>query len=134
MNSVTDKERSQYLKQVRQAMEVSSAAGEQILSGLENAIEEYLRQNPDASLADIQQHFGNPEEVAAEYSPELPSEDRRRKLRRKKLAVGLLLALVLLVGVIILIYYGVVEKGPGVIKEAGTFGEPYLESLNTEHF
>lgn len=134
MNSVTDKQRSQYLKQVRQAMEVSSAAGEQILAGLENAIEEYLRQNPDASQADIQQHFGNPEEVAAEYSPELPSEDRRRKLRRKKLAVGLLLALVLLVGVIVLIYYCIVDKGPGVLVETSLPSSPYYDTLDVAHY
>lgn len=134
MNAVIEKELKNYRKQIKKVLTVPSNEKAKMLQGLQSGIEEFAEQHPDAPFEDIQSHFGKPEEVAAEYLPDITPKDMKQFTRRKKIILGLIVGLVVLVGIFIAIYFGLVEKTPGIIKETEKFEEPISEAVIVENY
>lgn len=55
-----------------------------ILSDIRENVEFYLEENPDATIAQIQSHFGNPQQIAASYVSDLDMTKLLRDLRLRK--------------------------------------------------
>ena len=55
-----------------------------ILSDIRENVEFYLEENPDATIARIQNHFGNPQQIAASYVSDLDMTKLLRDLRLRK--------------------------------------------------
>ena len=55
-----------------------------ILSDIRENVEFYLEENPDATIAQIQNHFGNPQQIAASYVSDLDMTKLLRDLRLRK--------------------------------------------------
>ena len=134
MSAVTKKELEHYRRQIKKSITVSSKEKDEMLRGLQTGIEEYLEQNPDATMEDVRAHFGEPCEIAAEFLPDVTPKDRKRFVRRKKVILGLSLGLVVIVILFIAVYFSLVWKTPGVIKETGKFEEPTGNAITVEHY
>jgi len=79
-----DKELNKYLRKIRSMIPGSLCDRRRIMDSIENSIENYREQNPDASAAQIKAHFGSPEHIVADYLEEQSSERLLRTLRIKK--------------------------------------------------
>ena len=55
-----------------------------ILSDIRENVEFYLEENPDATIAQIQSHFGNAQQIAASYVSDLDMTKLLRDLRLRK--------------------------------------------------
>ena len=91
MSAVTENELKGYCKQIKQVLAVSPKEKKIILQGLQNGIEEYLAQYPDATIDDIRAHFGVPSEIEVESLLDITSKDMKRFARRKKIILTLIL-------------------------------------------
>ena len=78
MSAVTENELKGYCKQIKQVLAVSPKEKKIILQGLQNGIEEYLAQYPDATIDDIRAHFGVPSEIEVESLLDITSKDMKR--------------------------------------------------------
>lgn len=120
---IASEERNSYYKRVEKALPVSAKDKKKIMVGLQNGIEEYLEDHPEATLEDVQNHFGEPDSIAAEYLPELKPEELKHFARRKKVIIGLSLGIFALIIVFALIYAQIIQEEPGVIKETSSIEE-----------
>ena len=58
---------NQYLKQVKSHLTCPAALKKTFLEQLRGDVEEFLETNPNATLEDLAQRFGNPSEMAHSY-------------------------------------------------------------------
>lgn len=73
-----------YLRSVSDHLYCSGKKKRWILSQLQEALEDYLLQNPDADLEMIQAHLGTPQEIAASYVSEQDASVLLKQMRIKK--------------------------------------------------
>lgn len=134
MSVVTEKELKKYYKHIGKLISASSKEKKGILRGLQNGIEEYIEKNPDSTLEDIQAHFGKPAEVATEYLPDIMPKNIKRFTHRKKIILGLSLGLAAIIILFVIVYFSLVWKTPGIIKETEKFEEPTSQAAIVENY
>lgn len=134
MSTVTEKELKKYYKYVGKSISASSKEQKEMLRGLQNGIEEYIAKNPNSTLEDIHTHFGKPEEVAAEYMPDMTPKDIKRFTRKKKMILSLSLVLAAIIILFVIVYFSLVWKTPGIIKETEKFEEPTNQVAIVENY
>lgn len=134
MSVVTEKELRNYCKHIEKSILASSKEKKEMLRGLQSGIEEYIEQHPDTTFEDIQFRFGEPTEVATKYLSDVTPKDMKQYARRKKIILCLIVGLVIVVGIFIAVYFGLVEKTPGIIKETGKFEKYSSEAIAVEQY
>lgn len=134
MNAVTEKEVKSYYKQIEKSIPASPKEKNKMMQGLQTGIEEYIEQNPDATLEDIHTHFGEPAEIAAEYLPDVTPKDVKRFTRRKKIILGLSVGLAAIIILFAVVYFWLITETEGVIKETGKFQESSNEAIIVQTF
>ena len=84
-----------YFRQISLWLPCSRTEKKQILNNIQSNVKSYLSEHPDASLTDIENHFGSPKAIAASY---VESEDRDKilsKLRIRRIVVRAVLSVAL---------------------------------------
>lgn len=61
------KEKDNYIKRIRNLLPVCQKVEKQYLHDLSDSIDRYCEQHPDTSVSDIEEHFGDPNQVVHEY-------------------------------------------------------------------
>ncbi|MBR2888869.1 MAG: hypothetical protein IKC09_01165 [Oscillospiraceae bacterium] len=89
---MTQSERNGYFRQIRGWLPCSRRLKNQILEPLEASVDEFIQKNPDANLAQIQAHFGTPEQIAAACVDEMDPGVLIRDLRVRRRVVAIVSA------------------------------------------
>ena len=134
MNVIMENELKGYCKQIKQVLTVSPKGKKIILQGLQNDIEEYLEQCPDATIDDIRAHFGAPAEIEAESLFDITSKDMKRYARRKKIIVTLILILIVSISTFLGVYFSMSSATPGIIRETGKYEESNHETITAQNY
>lgn len=95
-----------YCNAVSKHLLCSSKTKKRFLTELEFNICDFLTDHPDASIADIQQHFGTPEDISASYLSTLDNDELNKKInktRKIKKIVMILAAIILFLFTIVYI-------------------------------
>jgi len=99
---VTERERKQYLKEIQKQLVCSGKQRKQFLDAFSDNMDEYLKDNPDASLSDLQEAMGTPQEIAENFlANESPAHIKKRMGIVKWVIVGVVAALVVLIVAIV---------------------------------
>ncbi|MBO5383996.1 MAG: hypothetical protein J6A30_06835 [Ruminococcus sp.] len=61
---ITERERKQYLKQIKKLLVCKGSKKRKFLKSFDDNIEEFLKDNPDASYDELQKNMGTPQEIA----------------------------------------------------------------------
>ncbi len=61
---ITNKERNQYINQIKKLLFCSSKDRKKFLKEFNDNIDDFLKDNPEASIADLQKSMGTPQEIA----------------------------------------------------------------------
>lgn len=95
---VTERERKQYLKEIQKQLVCSGKQRKQFLDAISYNMDEYLKDNPDASLSDLQEAMGTPQEIAENFlANESPAHIKKRMGIVKWVIVGIVAALVIFI-------------------------------------
>ena len=89
-----------YVRTVRSYLPCSRKVKQQILKEIQGNMNAYLEENPKADYAQIEAHFGSPQNIAAAYVDDMDTQELLRTLLiRKKIKtaiIGCLFVIVLL--------------------------------------
>lgn len=117
---VTEVELEKYKQEVRSWLPCSRKMKSQIMNQLEESLTNFLKQNTQANLHQIQKHFGSPEEIASTYVENMGANVLLRDLRINRRIMCIVSGMI---AVVLAIWLLVV--GWGVVKElkddAGTY-------------
>lgn len=84
-----------YFQRVRNRLSCSKKYQNEQMQKIFRAAEEYAQENPNATLEEVEEYLGNPEEVAQELmesiDPEVLERDRKRKRLGVMVVIGILL-------------------------------------------
>lgn len=114
-----------YYWQVKSFLPCSRKLKKRCICDLKAGVEEFLKQNPQADFAAIQERLGSPRQIAASFVEEADTEQLLQRLRIRRLVVTatsvVTIAALIVLGV--LYYHG--EK-----KIDKTFGGHIVEQIN----
>ena len=101
--SVESNEIKNYYREINKALPGSPNAKKRIMDSIHQAVENYLQEYPQTDIADVQHHFGTPDDIASSYVEQLETHVVIRRLDIKKaiiIAVCSTLVLALLLWII----------------------------------
>lgn len=104
---ISEKEREKYICAVARHLHCAKADKEACLASLEASIEEILQQDPQLSKEQLYEVIGEPKAVAKEFA-EAIGEEKMRRYKRKRVALGVLCGVVC-VGALIGGYFVVIH-------------------------
>lgn len=111
---VTERERKQYLNQIKKLLVCKGAQRKQFLNSFEDNMDEYLKDNPDADFAQLQKDMGTPQEIANAFlENESASDIKKRMSFAKWIIIGVVLALLIYVFLIVLGIVGAFQSKNG---------------------
>lgn len=73
-----------YYKEISCWLPCSRKLKKQIIGRIQYCVEEYLEQNPDADIAQLKNHFGDPQTIAATYVENTGTAEILKDLRIRK--------------------------------------------------
>ena len=82
---------NQYLKQVKSHLTCPGALKKTFLEQLRGDVEEFLETNPNATLEDLAQRFGNPSEMAHSYIETLDGDELQKQIKKAKIVKRIVL-------------------------------------------
>ena len=98
--SVANSELTPYFQRVRNRLSCSKKYQDEQMQKIFRAAEEYAQENPNATLEEVEEYLGNPEEVAQELMESMDPEVLARDRKLKKIGVLLVIGtLVVALGV-----------------------------------
>ena len=102
---------NQYLKQVKSHLTCPAALKKTFLEQLRGDVEEFLETNPNATLEDLAQRFGNPSEMAHSYIETLDGDKLEKQIKKAKIIKRIVLftCLAILAAVLFVASYIVIE-------------------------
>ena len=87
---VTERELNKYLKQIKKRLVCKGAQRKAFVASFEDNLEEYLKANPEADFAQLQNDMGTPEEIADGFlENESASRIKNRMSIAKLFAIGI---------------------------------------------
>lgn len=96
MQNELKKEISKYLKNIKHLLPGSKDSKTEFLDGLHEQIEDFVAENEDATFHDILLTFGEPKEIADEYSAGIDAQEIKKSTRIKKaIIIALVVAIVI---------------------------------------
>lgn len=87
-------ELNDYLKDIKRNMICSNSIKKLFIKDFKNRIDEYLDENPNTSIDDIINNFGNPEDIVRSFNDEL---EYYKNKSRKRLIIVIVISVVSLV-------------------------------------
>ncbi len=101
MQNELKKEISKYLKNIKHLLPGSKDSKTEFLDGLHEQIEDFVAENEDATFHDILLTFGEPKEIADEYSAGIDAQEIKKSTRIKKAIIIALVVAIVIWGVAI---------------------------------
>ena len=96
MQNELKKEISKYLKNIKHLLPGSKDSKTEFLDGLHEQIEDFVAENEDATFHDILLTFGEPKEIADEYSAGIDAQEIKKSISIKKaIIIALVVAIVI---------------------------------------
>lgn len=86
----------EYLSKLKRRSALPHNYLKSLAEGMEKQIGQYLYENPNASMEQLVQVFGKPEDVTAEYAGSLDQEQLARYAKRRNIMIGAVLAIAIL--------------------------------------
>lgn len=109
-----DKQIRQYFRQIQKCIPGGAKGKKQILSNIQQSVENYLLENPDADFNTLQSHFGTPQQVAEAYIENMNADEIMGKLNTKKLvlriAIGAVIVAILIWAICLIVALNQNEK------------------------
>ena len=103
---------SRYYREIKSGLPCTGKEQKKIILGIKANVEDYLYRNPEASMADVEQHFGTPASIVSSYIDNADCEKIISKLHIRKTTKKVVIA----VAAIIVLLWGTVV-GWAAIKE-----------------
>lgn len=101
MQNELKKEISKYLKNIKHLLPGSKDSKTEFLDGLHEQIEDFVAENEDATFHDILLTFGEPKEIADEYSAGIDAQEIKKSISIKKATIIALVVAIVIWGVAI---------------------------------
>lgn len=101
MQNELKKEISKYLKNIKHLLPGSKDSKTEFLDGLHEQIEDFVAENEDATFHDILLTFGEPKEIADEYSAGIDAQEIKKSTSIKKAIIISLVVAIAIWGVAI---------------------------------
>lgn len=118
---VTERERKQYLNQIRKLLVCKGTQRKQFLISFEDNMDEYLRDNPDADFAQLQKDMGTPQEIANAFlENEDASKIKKRMSFKKWIILGIVSVLIITVVFFVCTFIDSYKARRGYIQETIT--------------
>lgn len=96
MQNELKKEISKYLKEIRKLLPGDKDSKTEFIDGLTEQIEDFVAENEDATFHDILLTFGEPKEIADEYSACIDAQEIKKSISIKKaIIIALVVAIVI---------------------------------------
>ncbi|MGN0580969.1 MAG: DUF6120 family protein [Ruminococcus sp.] len=100
---VTKQERKQYLNQIKKLLVCKGSQRKKFLNSFADNMDEYLKDNPDADFAKLQEDMGTPQEIADAFlENESASQIKKRMSFVKWIIIGIVIALIFWVVMIVI--------------------------------
>lgn len=80
----TKQQLRRYYRQIRGGLPCAGKMKASLLSQIQESVEAYAQEHPEADFAQLQRHFGSPEEIAAAYVRNADTVELLRILRIRK--------------------------------------------------
>lgn len=84
---VTDKELRQYLKSISDLLLCKPKKRKQFMSDFSNSIDDFLQNNSDASINDLEKALGTPQEIAEEFMADVSPKDIKKRVSIARIAI-----------------------------------------------
>lgn len=135
--STMDAQLKKYYRAIKREMLCPGDTKARICKDIENDINAYLQENPDADFPAIEAHFGSPRQICAAYVEEMPTPELMKKLKIRKRITVSVCATVLVAAIAAVTIWAVAvasaykensDISAGYIKE----GEIVIEQINIE--
>lgn len=101
MQNELKKEISKYLKNIKHLLPGGKDSKTEFLDGLHEQIEDFVAENEDATFHDILLTFGEPKEIADEYSAGIDAQEIKKSTSIKKAIIISLVVAIAIWGVAI---------------------------------
>ena len=90
-----------YQRRIRSNLLCSTKLSKQYMAELSGAIDSFIEENGVTQLAEVEDHFGTPEQIARSFLATTDIAAIRKKMRMKRIISGLLLTLLLIWGIFV---------------------------------
>ena len=77
---ITNRERKRYLKNISRLLLCGSKERTQFLQDFNNNIDEFLSNNPNATISDLEKAMGTPQEIADSFMENISSKDIKKRI------------------------------------------------------
>lgn len=115
-----------YYRNIRKDLPCSYKMKKKIMQQIQESVDQFLEQNPDADFDAVQLHFGEPQTIALSYIEDQDAPELLRKLRIKKKIIAVVVGVI----VAILVIWGIAVVW-AVIDSADT-NNGYFDIIVTE--
>lgn len=134
---VTDKELRQYLKSISDLLLCKPKKRKQFMSDFSNSIDDFLQNNSDASINDLEKALGTPQEIAEEFMADVSPKDVKKRVSIARIAIipitlGVLIIVTVCVLLIIDAYKNHNSHGEVYIIDKGTIYEDETTSSSMD--
>lgn len=102
MQNELKKEISKYLKEIRKLLPGDKDSKTEFIDGLTEQIEDFVAENEDATFHDILLTFGEPKEIADEYSAGIDAQEIKKSTNIKKAIIIALVVAIVIWGVAVM--------------------------------
>ena len=96
MQNELKKEISKYLKNIKHLLPGDKESKTEFIDGLTEQIEDFVAENEDATFHHILLTFGEPKEIADEYSAGIDAQEIKKSLGFKRIVTVVLIAALLI--------------------------------------
>ena len=121
MSMVRKKDLVKYYKEIEKSIMGSKEEKRKILKILHNDVEDFMDQNPDATVETIRGHFGDPALFAQESISYITPKEVGRFTRKHRRALTVAGVLAVVVVVSLIICYATLHSRPGTLVESGKY-------------
>ena len=118
---ITERERKQYLKQIKKLLVCKGSKKRKFLKSFDDNIEEFLKDNPDASYDELQKNMGTPQEIANEFlENESAVHIKRRTTIVKLVIIGIIICLIIVAITFVAVFIDAHEANHGYFENSIT--------------
>lgn len=122
----------QYYRSIEKRLPASSHK-KRFIQELQASVDAWLEQNPSADFGTVQERFGTPEKIAADYSGEIDTQEVMKKYKLRKWIISIIAGAAALALVIWLVF--LITASIDAAKDADGYVEtsPIIEEILEEH-
>ncbi len=106
-NNKLEQELKVFFKELHGLLLGSDEEKQAICAGVRESIDEYLDTHPDASMEDVIERIGTPEEIANSDQYSMGEVAVRQKIKKKKLIAFVICSVIFALGIIALIFIAI---------------------------